>query len=770
MKYRFVFILCLLSVSGSLSAQHVGEWQSYLASYNTTAVAETNELVFAVADGTLYSYGKEDNSIRIYSKQYGLSDSDIKLIGYNSTAKVLVIVYSNGNIDLLREEGLYNLPYLKNATNIRDKEVYTIYFQNERAYLATKFGVIVIQLNKNEIAETYMLNQATYAVCIQGESIYAATGNGLLKASVSDNLLDIHSWNMETLHSTEFKPQNIRQLCSFQDKLCFWADSSGVFYLNSGAEIKTLLKHDRLKGMKLQSDRLIPFSASTMYIYDSLSSYEPANVGVLNDVAALKNGGNYWIASGVNGLIGVKRTGANQYEPFVSGLTINGPKRNLAASLTFHGQKLYVLGGGMWTDRYFNPGTLMICENGTWTNIDENKVNTKNGYGCHDYTGIAIDPDDETHYFVSSYGEGVLEFKDNEFVQLYNHKNSALQTILPQFENNYNRVAGLCFDKNRNLWMTNSQVDNGIVVRKADGTWKSFHYPGVDNSTYLVDKIIVTSKGHKWVNVPRSGSRAGILVFDDKGTPDDTSDDIANFFSAFKSAANRTIEASEYYCVTEDLTGNIWIGTNKGPIICSSPARAIDNPDNLLCNNIIRSDEDVSYYFLNGEQVRAIAVDGGNRKWLGTSGSGAFLVSADGMETILHFDTDNSPLYSNNIQSIAINQQTGEVFFGTDKGLISYRGEAIEGSKSYSDVYAYPNPVRPDIDYQVTITGLMVDSNVKITDLNGNLIYQGKSAGGQMTWNCQNRSGNRVATGIYLVIAATPNAGESVVTKIAVVK
>ncbi|MDR1455362.1 MAG: hypothetical protein LBJ01_06905, partial [Tannerella sp.] len=223
----------------------------------------------------------------------------------------------------------------------------------------------------------------------------------------------------------------------------------------------------------------------------------------------------------------------------------------------------------------------------------------------------------------------------------------------------------------------------------------------------------------------------------------------------------------------EDLKGEIWIGTDKGPVICPTPARAVENPDNLYCTQIVRTDETDSeqrYYFLNGEEVHAIAVDGGNRKWIGTTASGVFLVSPDGSETLLHFNTDNSPLYSNNILSIAIDHQTGDVFFGTDKGLISYRGEAVAAGEHYSDVHASPNPVRLAVDDQVIITGLVADSNVKITDLSGNLIYQGRSAGGQLAWNCRNRSGNRVATGIYLVLASAPGAVESAVAKIAVIQ
>jgi hypothetical protein len=306
-----------------------------------------------------------------------------------------------------------------------------------------------------------------------------------------------------------------------------------------------------------------------------------------------------------------------------------------------------------------------------------------------------------------------------------------------------------------------------IVVRTPDGKWTSLYYPGISGAS-IVDKILITSKGTKWVNVPHnSGTTGGILVFDDNGTPDNNADDKSFYYTNLRTAGANTIHGTKFYCLVEDLEGKIWIGSNSGPVICQSPNNAIDN---LTFSHIIREDDYlVPYYYLDGEQINAIAVDGGNRKWIGTAGSGIFLVSPDGSKTIYHFDMNNSPLYSNTIQSIAINNTTGEVFIGTDKGLISYQGDATEASPSYSDVYAYPNPVRPEIDDKVVITGLMNNSNVKITDLSGNLLYQGISAGGQFVWNCRGRTGNRVATGVYLVLSSTPEAKESVVTKITII-
>jgi hypothetical protein len=764
-----LFGICLMM--HSLAAQQPGEWRLHLATYDTKSVTETPNRVYALADGTLYSYGKDDNSVTIHSKQNGLSDSEISLIDYHPETNTLLVVYSNSNIDLISPDGLHNLPFLKNATNIPNKTVNRISFDSQNACLSTAFGIIVIRMDRKEVAETYKLNSDTYATCVRAATIYAATEDGLLQASVNDNLLDLHNWRPLPLPSTDFDDKKISRLCLFRDAICFLADGAGIFYIDPAGDTKTLIKHAGLTNMRLQADRLIAHTPTTLYLYESLTQYESAGLGALNDAASLRADGNYWIAAGASGLIGIKRTAPNQFEPFLSGLNLDGPKRNLAASLTMHDRKLLVAGGGRWTDRLRNPGTLMTCENGKWTNLDETDIDKKVGYPCLDYTAAAVDPNDPDHCFISTYGEGVLEIKNNQYLQLYNHNNTdnALQTIVPG-DKNYIRVGSVTFDPQGNLWMTNCEVDRPIVVRTAAGQWKALQYPGVNNASYLVDKILITTKGHKWVNVPRSREQTGILVFDDRSTPADPADDISHFFPSFKTGTGAAIEAGVYYAIAEDLNGEIWIGTDKGPIYCPAPARAIDNPDNLYCNRIIRADEHgENFYFLGGEQINAIAVDGGNRKWLGTAGSGLLLVSPDGAQTIHHFTTDNSPLYSNTIQSIAIDPLSGEVFIGTDKGLLSYYGLATRADDTYTDVYAYPNPVRPDYDGQVIITGLMNNSNVKITDLNGHLIYQGKSAGGQFAWNCRTAAGRKVATGIYPVLISTPTAKESVVTKIAVI-
>lgn len=784
--YTFIFIY--VTASSIIAQKSVGEWNTYLAYNIAMKVAEGNNHVFTVADGSLYSYSKEDNSVKHYTKQTGLSDSGIDHIIFNPEVNTLLITYSNGNIDLLGDYGIYNLSYLLDNSNVTNKTINSIYLYKEYAYLATDFGIIVLNMdpNKKEIKDTYKLNKKVNSVTINDNYIYAATSSGILKASLDANLLDYNEWDSYQLAPSEFEfdQDSISQICFFQNTLCFFANQKykkGIYYEQADKTVKSLLINNSLTNMVFQNNKLMPYTNTQLYIYSSLTERDIVNTGIVYNVSSLKDPNTFWIASGVNGLKGIQKKN-NQYGTIVEGLNdlTLYPKRNYYYFMTTYNDKLYVAGGGRWTTRDWKQGTLMIYDNEKWFNLDETTVkftipdeNNKTEYAS-DYTGVAIDPKDPSHYYVSSYGEGIIEFKEDKFVELFNHKNSKLETIYPKegdrSQYTYIRIGGVTFDKNGNLWATNCGVQDVLKVLKTDGTWISFNFSNTESFTNvpLADKITITSDNRKWINVPY-GHKAGILIFDDGGTIDDTSDDQARFISTF-SDINGTIDASGYFCITEDKNGQVWIGTNRGPIYCANPKAKLEE---IRCSRVIRpADEinDVPYNFLDGEQINAIAVDGGNRKWIATQSSGVFLVSEDGMETIENFTTTNSPLPSNQINSLAINQLTGEVFIGTEKGLVSYMGDATEGKEDYSDVYAYPNPVRPEHNDHVTIVGLMNDSNVKITDLKGNIIYQGKSAGGTFTWDCRSRKGGRVATGVYLVFSATPEAKESVVTKIMVVK
>jgi len=371
-----------------------------------------------------------------------------------------------------------------------------------------------------------------------------------------------------------------------------------------------------------------------------------------------------------------------------------------------------------------------------------------------------IDPSDNTHFFISTWGGGLLEYKNNILVKKYDDSNSPLQTIIPGKP--YVRVCGLAMDEDKNLWITQTEVIGSIKVLKPDGvTW--IVNPLTIDADGIGD-IIITRTGQKWIVLPRG---YGLAVYDDNGTLSNFNDDSYIKMSVTDSD-NEMI--SYIYSIAEDLDGNIWVGTNKGPLIYYNPEKVFDGDLKAYKIKVPRNDgTGLADYMLGTETITSISVDGANRKWLGTMSSGAYLLSADGTKQLKNLNEKNSPLFSNVITSISVDNKTGDVWLATSKGIISYHGDAITGKESFSNVYSFPNPVRQDFTGNVTITGLVRDTEIRITDISGNLVYKTKSDGGMASWDLTTYNGKRVATGVYIVFCASSTGSQSSVTKILVI-
>lgn len=753
-------------------------FKTHLAYYTSTKIAEAKKLVYAVTDGSLLSYNDDDNSISFYSRQTGLSDNAIINIAYNPNVNTLIIVYKNGNIDLLNDEGqVYNISHFMNNTSFNIKDLNNINIYDNIAYLSMQFGVIAVDMAKKEIKDTYrIVNDTVYSVSILNDQIYAATIKGLYKAGLNSNLVDISNWKNST-PALPTMPDTIIRSVVFNDKLCFLTKKKTIAYQDTDGTVKTILTNNNLVDIKVENGKLIVLTKTNTLIYSSFSNHDDRNLGTVNDISSLKEANTFWIASGNTIMKKIKKnTSSGQYEIILPELITDGPRDNNYFYMATQGNKLHAVGGGFEHNRWNRPGKFSTYEDGKWFNFDESKIvyGKEGNYtlrGPKDFTSFAFSPLDPSLFYISTYGNGLIEVKNKE-TKLYNTDNSELESSITNNPYRYIRISGLAFDKEDNLWMTNVETQYPVKVLKPDGSWAKFSFGSYFSRPQIMDKIYITSKGQKWLNFPyadANDNKQGLLVFQDNDLKEEGSKSV--FINTLKNNKGEQIPASSFRCVVEDRKGNVWVGTNNGPVYTPVPANALDEKSTFYFLQVTRENEDgTGYYFLGGEQVNVIAVDGGNRKWIGTESSGVFLVSEDGMETIHNFTTANSPLLSNTVVSLAINQVNGEVFIGTTNGLISFMGEGSEGKESYSEVYAYPNPVRPEYEDKVTITGLMTDSNVKITDINGNLIYQAKSVGGQLVWNCRSHKGSRVATGIYLVIASSPEGSESVVTKIMVVR
>jgi len=417
--------------------------------------------------------------------------------------------------------------------------------------------------------------------------------------------------------------------------------------------------------------------------------------------------------------------------------------------------KLYVASGGLKENgqNQFRADGFFSLVDGDWKRYSEGTVPFLRSNGViFDYYRVAVRPSDGK-IFVGTYTRGLVEFDGEETFEVYTDQNSTL-TRATRDTNNI-RVGGLAFDKDNNLWIANHSAARPISVLKNDGTWKSLN-PSADKT---LQQVAVDELGYKWFVV----AEKGVMVYDDGGTIDDISDDRDRYFTE----NNSTLPSSIINCIEVDRDGKVWVGTSDGVVVFEC------DPFNEECVGglpIVGQNEidDEDAYLLGGEDVRTIAVNGANQKWFGTT-NGVFLTSENGREQFAFFNDKNSPLFDNLVSDIAINQETGEVFFGTNKGIISFRGQATEG-KRFNDInaYAFPNPVRPEYDGPIAIKGLAENANVKITDIKGQLIFETEAQGGQAVWDGRDYNGRRASSGVYLVFSTKVdlNNPDTLVTKI----
>ena len=460
----------------------------------------------------------------------------------------------------------------------------------------------------------------------------------------------------------------------------------------------------------------------------------------------------------------------DQYIETVKTLSPGGPKYNYFFHMLMHQGKLYTVGGGWYQfANYQRPGTVQVLdENKGWT-IYQDDMKPAFASAYRDVNSIAIDPRDPNHVMVASCS-GLYEFMDGKFQ--YNYTAGNTEYFESSASNNspdYVRTNGIIYDKEGNLYVLNSGSTTAIIKYSNDGKWSGFM------SNALIDKpehamrtmkgSYIDSRGLIWF-VNAHSDHPALVAYD-------TENNDVVVYDNFTNQDGIKLENYRATCVLEDLEGNVWVGTDKGPVYLTSKEMA-DNSLGFQQYKVPRNDgTDYADYLLSGLEINCMAMDGAGRKWFGTSTNGVYLISADNNEQIQHFTTENSSLLSDNIESIAINQQTGEVFFGTTAGLCSYVSDATAPAEDMNDdsVYAYPNPVDfNNYSGLITITGLTFNADVKITNAAGFLIAEGRSNGGLFTWDGKDKKGNRVASGVYNVITATQNGKKGTVCKIAIIR
>ena len=771
-KYTRILLCALYACFGALQAQTpMGKWHTYFSYNSVNQLTQSANKIFAVSDGALFSLNKDDGSIQTFSKVNGLNGSNIVNLKYNDTSKNLLVIYNDGNMDFLSANGIINLPDYRNKQMSVDKTVNHILFNNEKAYLSCNFGIISLNMDKQEIKDTYYIgNNASevkvLSTAILKNQLYAASPTDVYVGSLSDPyLVSYEHWKkLSGLPGSG----NIQNLTVFAEKLVL--QRGGVLYIQGDDEVwRQLDNATQYSKITLAGDYLLALLGGNPVIFNKQlikTSFQNLSTSIYDGVYEPTTN-QFWLAAGNKGLLKYNLTQNTASAP----IKPDGPASNTPYKLFFAGKRLFVLQGGR-IELYkqdLNPGLVMIFENNNWKNILPEEINT--GKPVLDFMDIAVDPNDNKHFVISSYGTGIFEFREDKFYKWHNFINSSIEAIFPDERAfYYMRTDAGIYDDQKNVWFTNSSATKGIKVLKNDGKWLSLGTKDLSGlptlGTILINK---RNKNHKWILSVRVDG--GIVFFDDNGTIEDTSDDKSLFFKTFLNTDNGSfIPIRIAYCLIQDKNDVIWVGTDKGPLLFNNSEKAFESGFTPTRIKIPRNDgTNLADYLLENEAVKAIAIDGANRKWLGTEKSGVYLMSQDGQKLIKHFTAENSPLLSNNIMSIAVNQVTGEVFMGTTAGLISYQSDAAQDGEIFGDVHVYPNPVRENFNGTITITGLIDKTNVKITDLAGNLVCQTVSNGSIATWDGKNGDGRKVSTGVYLFLCVSPDGEQSTVAKLLII-
>lgn len=772
-RKSLALLLCMLCLS--VTAQQLGSWRLHLSYYIATKSEAGGSTIYSLMNGNLLSYDTEDGEVRTYDHMDILSDAGIAYIAYSNEADKLLIVYNNGNIDLLdKDDNVQNLSSLKDKTML-NKEVANVSIAGSMAYLATGFGFVEVDMKEGVFRNTYRLPYTIHCITASDEAVFIGTPEGIRYCLKDGNMQLEENWKM-------FQDWGANSMCIFNERLIF-INSSGIHAADPQKpySVKSITSEKNIAFLKNIGNQLVWNNKKQISFTSDVSvldnDYLKRAVTTIpyennwNDISYLN--GTFWTSEQEKGLRGYKISG-NEFIPTGEVIQPSSPIRDLGYSVSWAGDRLLVAGGINTVSGFSNPATSMYYENGEWTNFTElertgrfakvEPVNT---------TDLVQDPLDNTHHFASLYRSGLCEYKDGKFVELYNVDNSPLNSIVPDLASQkYKTVScsALSYDADGNLWMAQSMLDTTFYVRKPDGNWFKLRYNEMSGSS-LIDKILHHSSGIKLVSSRRLEKR-GVFCIDMKGT-ERTTDDKTRLLQDFVNQDNTPYLPDQFFCLCEDLDGMVWVGTSAGLFVIEDVTKVFDKDFYFTQIKINRNDgSGLADYLFNDVSISCIAIDAANRKWIGTQANGAYLISADGQEMLHHFTTEDSPLLSNNVQSIAVHPGTGEVAFGTDKGICTFISDATtpEEELEKSNIVVFPNPVTPDYNGPIAIRGLVENSEVKIISTGGQLVWNGTSSGGTCTWNGVANNGKPVASGIYHVVANTPEGGKAIMTRIVIVR
>lgn len=744
-----------------------GDWKSYLSYRRSLQSALKGDELYTITSGGLFSYNLNSKELRTYSTVEGLSSIQVSAIYHNPANGWLYVGHADGSIDYFQ-----SADHIRNQIDIRINSFYTqkyIYnFCGDADYVcaATDFGLVVFSADEmqpkftvSQIADNPSRTPVTSAA-MQGNTLWAVMKNGFLykAAKNAPNLADPSAWTKESNGMPNVKA---RYIVSDNQRVYALMEDGFTYHLGpNGWEVFGTFGSTGSSKLSISGDYVAAYWWGEVRVSKHDGTFVKYYVWPNSNAADVYVSANdIYISTEYDGLHRYANMG-EEFEP----ISPKGPYTNDCVNVAAKNGELYIAPAGY--DVIMTPvpndfGIYYYHKGTGWKNLRKNDglpANRANG----NFVRVHYD-EKSTDMYVGAWGKGVVKLKEGELQAFYDCGNSSISLT-----NGYNcdtsdwigasRVAGTALDNDGNLWIAQQYAVSPLQVLKKDGSWLNMRASSLSNTR--ISGITIDDYGNKWL----AAQKANVYIYNEKETLDDPNDDILLTLTTTEKQGN--LPSNNVFCVVKDLDGDIWLGTDQGVRVMYANF-LYDLSQGKYAD--VRAPIVEGYPLLRSELVNAIAVDGGNRKWIGTN-NGVFLVSEDGLQILQQFTTENSPLPSNLISHIAIDNSTGEIFFATSLGLVSYRGTATSGVNPCQEVSVFPNPVFTDYAGDITLDGLGAESIVKITTISGALVRELRSQGGTAIWNGTDVQGRKVKSGVYLAFGANKNGENSCVGKFTVIE
>lgn len=768
MKKLFLYSILLFSLSFSAQTDYSDSWEDFYSYNNVKDFIRVNNVIYALVDNAVFTFNIATKEVQKLSSIHGLSGETTASIHYSASFQRLIIGYENGLIEIVDADGSITVsPSIVNFSQSGEKRINHIKEFNDKLYLSTPFGIVVYDIERLEFGDTYFIRNNSsslevYQTEIFNGIIYAATETGIFDAAITNNLLiDFNSWN------EQFSGRNFNQITLFNKQL--YVTQGSVLYRLNGSNLTSIESFSEpILTIKSSSSHLaITLNTSAIVLNSEMDKVFEFSPNTSLNTSFFENNTIF---------LGTKLLGIlNKSSSAISFTEIHpkGPSSNDAFSITASNNHLWIVYGG-YSSAYVPLGNRKV-----FSHFDGKNWIPFNSTLPNDLVDVAVDPNNENRVFISSFaqtssgnllfGGGLLEVENNKVTNFYHSENSALEDFFPSNPNSITtRISGSSFDSQGNLWVADALASKKLKKLSPNGIWESYDLSSLQTNTAQgTNKVFVDKNDTVWISTRRNG----VYAYNEEG----------NRKKALIATPNSgNLPDLNVRTVAVDKDDRVWIGTKSGLVLYNNASDVFDDRTPNANAVVINGNEEGFGERLLGDQtINSIVVDGAENKWFGTENGGAIYTNPNGQKTLANFSLRNSPLPSNTILKIAVDDSSGKVYFATNKGVVAYNSRVVSFGDALGSVYAYPNPVLKN-HKTVTIDGrkgthLPEGTNVKILDIAGNLVYEAnvkegqESLGGNISWNKRNLAGNKVASGIYIVLLSNNNAKETAVTKIAIV-